>query len=599
MTNKIENCNKDVENTISSYDKTPFIRVDEKSEESVSGWEKIVSRLKKQIEELKKPDAVIVINYYPGVNEEELFQHLIQPLDITNSFNANNLFKTEAEIKQLTYPDVTDDPVFGYITRLTFKDFFDEKKFRSSQQHLKSIKGLSLVFGYAASLLVSTPSLLIYADMPRWELQLRYRRKEVNNIGLNNKGEKPSLQYKRGFFVDWRVADKLKKETIAQWDYVLDTTKSLFPVMVSGNAYRSALQKTIQQPFRIVPFFDPGPWGGQWMKEVCDLDRKTINYAWCFDCVPEENSLLLKFGDIIFETPSINLVFYQSKQLLGEAVQARFGDEFPIRFDFLDTMEGGNLSLQVHPTTEYAQEHFGMHYTQDESYYILAAKEDSCVYLGLKTDTNPELMVAELEEAQGKAIDFNVEKHVAKWPVKKHDHILIPAGTVHCSGANSMVLEISATPYIFTFKLWDWGRMDLDGKPRPIMINHGKNVIDWSRTEEWVNKNLINTVEKVAEGEGWIEEKTGLHEREFIETRRHWFSKPVYHIANGSVNVFNLIEGKEAIIESPKGKFNPFVIHYAETFIIPASIEEYTISPYGESEGQLIGTIKAFVRHNS
>jgi mannose-6-phosphate isomerase class I len=262
-------------------------------------------------------------------------------------------------------------------------------------------------------------------------------------------------------------------------------------------------------------------------------------------------------------------------------------------------MKGGNLSLQVHPTTEYIQEHFGMHYTQDESYYILDAGDDSCVYLGLKTDTNPELMVVELEEAQERSIDFNVEKHVAKWPVKKHDHILIPAGTVHCSGANSMVLEISATPYIFTFKLWDWGRMDLDGKPRPIKINHGKNVIDWSRTEEWVNKNLINTIEKVAEGEGWVEEKTGLHEREFIETRRHWFSKPVYHRANGSVSVFNLIEGKEAIIESPNGRFKPFLVHYAETFIIPASIEEYTISPYGVSEGQLIGTIKAYVRHNS
>ena len=107
-------------------------------------------------------------------------------------------------------------------------------------------------------------------------------------------------------------------------------------------------------------------------------------FAWCFDCVPEENSLLLQFGNVIFETPSINLVFNQSEKLLGNAVQARFGDEFPIRFDFLDTMDGGNLSLQVHPTTEYIQEKFGMHYTQDESYYMLDAGDDACVYLGFK-----------------------------------------------------------------------------------------------------------------------------------------------------------------------------------------------------------------------
>lgn len=591
--------NKDLKNRLSFYDKTPFIEVDEKAKETASGWAEIVSCLKKSVKGLNMTDMIIVLDYYPGVNEEELLQYLIKPLQITNSFNTNDLFKTQEEIKQLTYPDVTDDPVFGYITRLTLKDFFDEKKFCNCQARLKSLKGLSLVFGYGASLLVKDPALLIYVDMPRWELQLRYRRKQINNLGLNNKGEKASLQYKRGFFVDWRVADKLKKATMPKWDFVLDTAKALFPVMVLGDAYRYALQKVIQQPFRVVPFFDPGPWGGQWMKEVCDLDSDKVNYAWCFDCVPEENSLLLKFGSSIFETPSINLVFYQPKQLLGEAVQARFGDEFPIRFDLLDTMKGGNLSLQVHPTTEYIQEHFGMHYTQDESYYLLDAEEGSYVYLGLKTHADAKSMVSELEEAQKKEADFDTEKHVAKWPVKKHDHILIPAGTIHCSGANCMVLEISATPYIFTFKLYDWGRMDLDGNPRPIKINDGKNVIDWTRTEKWVKENLINRVEKVAEGEGWKEEKTGLNEREFIETRRHWFSKPIRHKANGSVNVFNLVEGKEAIVESPKGRFKPFIVHYAETFIIPASIEEYTIRPYGESEGQLIGTIKAYVRKNS
>ena len=102
----------------------------------------------------------------------------------------------------------------------------------------------------------------------------------------------------------------------------------------------------------------------------------------------------------------------------------------------------------------------------------------------------------------------------------------------------------------------------------------------------------------MAEGDGWIEEHTGLHECEFIETRRHWFTKPVLHKTDGSVSVLNLVEGREAIVESPTGEFDPFVVHYAETFIIPESVKQYTIRPYGESEGKQCATIKAFVKHN-
>ena len=334
------------------------------------------------------------------------------------------------------------------------------------------------------------------------------------------------------------------------------------------------------------------------MQEVCDLDPTIPNYGWCFDCVPEENSLYLKFENATLEIPSINLVFAHPRELLGAAVYKRFGDEFPIRFDFLDTMGGGNLSLQVHPLTEYIQQAFGMQYTQDESYYMLDTKEDAHVYLGLKEGIKAEEMLADLDASQTTG-RFDAAKHAGVYPVKKHDHVLIPAGTLHCSGKNSMVLEISATPYIFTFKLWDWGRLGLDGKPRPINIRHGKKVIQWDRTESWVKANLLNQVSVVSTGDGWVEERTGLHELEFIETRRHWFTKPVPHHTGGGVNVLNLIEGREAIVESPTGAFEPFIVHYAETFIVPAAVGAYTIRPFGEGESCRCGTIKAFVRGNT
>ena len=254
------------------------------------------------------------------------------------------------------------------------------------------------------------------------------------------------------------------------------------------------------------------------------------------------------------------------------------------------------MSLQVHPLTEYIQDAFGMHYTQDESYYILDAGEDACVYLGVKEGVRPDELIGSLRAAQKKGGDFDASRFVNRLPVKKHDHVLIPAGTLHCSGKNAMVLEISATPYIFTFKLWDWGRVGLDGVPRPVHIDHGRHVIRYDRTTPWVEENLVHRETEVARGDGWREERTGLHKLEFIETRRHWFSKPVLHHTGGSVNVLNLIEGEEAVVESPSGAFKPYAVHYAETFILPASVGEYTIRPCGSSEGKEIATIKAYVR---
>ena len=453
-----------------------------------------------------------------------------------------------------------------------------------------------LIIGTGAALIVPEPDVLVYADMARWEIQMRQRRGEVENLGADNLKESPSLKYKRAFFVDWRAADRLKKTLLPRIDFLLDTNDSKAPKMISGALFREGLKIAAHRPLRVVPYFDPGPWGGHWMEEVCDLPKYKPNHAWCFDCVPEENSLLLGFGDARVEIPSQDLVYAHPRELLGDAVHGRFGAEFPIRFDFLDTMGGGNLSLQVHPLTEYVQDRFGLNYTQDESYYLLDAGGDGTVYLGLREGIEPKAMLRDLRVAQDGGAPFPADRYVNIFSAAKHDHFLIPAGTVHCSGKNSMVLEISATPYIFTFKLWDWGRLGLNGLPRPIHLDHGAANIQWDRTTDWVRQNLLNQISEIVSGPGWREERTGLHEREFIETRRHWFTGRVPHHTNGGVNVLNLVEGREAVVESPTDAFAPFVVHYAETVIIPAAVGDYTIRPYGESEGKECSTIKAFVK---
>ena len=580
---------------MSNYNKMPFFPADG---EMFTGWESIRERLKTEINAGKSERYILVVECYQGVYHHELLEGF-KGLNPDLFIQSEDAFYPEEKIREITYPDVTDDAIFGYITRLTYDKLLDPEKVNALRAEIKNATGLVIVYGHAAAIVAEESDCLVYADMARWEIQLRQRKREVNNIGVKSADEAPGIQYKRAFFVDWRMCDKLKQQLFEKAVYWLDTNKANNPKMILTQTLLSGLEKIVKSPFRTVPYFDPGPWGGQWMKDVCGLDKTKQNFAWSFDGVPEENSLLLKIDNEIFEIPSINLVFYKSTELLGEPVESRFGKEFPIRFDFLDTMEGGNLSLQVHPTTQYIRDTFGMNYTQDESYYMLDAKDDATVFLGLKTGINGDEMITDLQLAQDTGGKFDAEKYVHVFPAKKHDHFLIPNGTIHCSGINGMVLEISATPYIFTFKLYDWGRLGLDGEPRAINIEHGSKVINWERNTEYCLDQLVNQIELIAEGDGWREERTGLHKNEFIETRRHWFTKKALHQTNDSVNVLNLVEGTEAIVESPTNAFEPFVVHYAETFIVPAAVGEYTIRPYGKSEGQQCATIKAYVRHKA
>jgi mannose-6-phosphate isomerase class I len=581
----------------SNYDKSPFIPVPCPADACVTGWDAIANRLRQSIANRASRKTVVVVECYTGMDESGVLRELQQQLQPALTLPARKAMLSPEKIDSLVAPFLGgDDPVFGFLSGLTLPQFFDEENLWSYRTHVEKVdEGLVLIVGCGASL-IADGDILVYADLARWEAQLRFRRNEASNLGVDNSSLAASLQYKRAFFVDWRVCDRWKRPLINKWDFVLDTNNPREPKLADGESVRRGLRHAVTRPFRVVPFFDPAPWGGQWMKEFCDLDRNAKNYGWCFDCVPEENSLLLKFGGTLFEIPSIDLVFNQPQALLGEAVHARFGDEFPIRFDFLDTMGGGNLSFQVHPLTEYIQQYFGMHYTQDESYYMLDAGPDAGVYLGLRENVNRVAMARDLEVAQAGGAPFQAEKYANRFPAKKHDHFLIPAGTVHCSGAQSMVLEISATPYIFTFKMWDWGRLGLDGKPRPIYLQHGLANVQWDRDTNWTKQNLVNRFEPLGSGDGWREERTGLHEREFIETRRHWFTKTVPHDTRGGVNVLNLVEGNKAIVESPNGAFEPFIVHYAETFIVPAAVGRYTIRPADPAAGQELATIKAFVR---
>ena len=571
------------------YRRFPTIEITGHDGEAVSGAERVLERISAACSGTK---TVIVAECYPGVDQDALLG-LLRPLNFAEIINSDCCAVPPEEIDAAIERDLTDDPVFGIMTTRRLEEFFPPENLEAARGRVDGIKeGRVLVYGVGASL-ICRGDVLVYADITRWEIQLRYRR-GMENWRTAKHGLPQREKVKRGYFAEWRWADRVKRGLMDGMDLYLDMSTEGKCAMVSGAAYRDALCQASAQPFRLVPYFDPGVWGGDWMKRHFGLPENGSNYAWSFDGVPEENSLLLDFGGAAVQTPAVNLVWYRPVELLGDRVHARFGREFPIRFDMLDTVHGQNLSLQVHPLTEYIQQEFNMHYTQDESYYILDAEGgDSCVFLGVRTGAEPEAMISALDEAQNGGAPFPAGEFVNRIPVKKHDHLLIPAGTVHCSGANTMVLEISATPYIFTFKLWDWGRLDLDGKPRPIHLKHGAANIQWNRNTEWVKANLVNAVTEVYRDERGSVERTGLHEREFLDTFRVNTDSELPVRRNGSVHMMNLVEGRRALLVSTEGRFRPFELRYAETCIVPEAAGGYKMtSPDGEPVLAIIACVR-------
>ena len=586
---------------MSSYDKSPFVAVPGGDGAAVEGWDAIAGWLGRAVATRGGAQTLLTVECYPGVDEMGVFAALQKRLRPECAMLAADALLDPAAVDGLVSGPLGADPVFGRLSSLELPQFFDPEraaKLRAAAAEWKA--GLCLIVGCGAEVLAAggwpaAKRVLVYADLARWEAQLRFRRGGAN-LGGGNEGATAAAKYKRAFFVDWRAADRWKMPLLARCDFVLDTNQSPAPKLAEGAAVRTGLRHVATRPFRVVPCFDPAPWGGQWMKRIFNLDPGAPNYGWCFDCVPEENSLVLGLGAVRLELPALDLVLAHPTELLGKGVYGRFGAEFPIRFDLLDTMGGGNLSFQVHPLTEFARREYGLSYTQDESYYLLDAGPDASVVLGLREEVNPAEMLSSLQAAQAGVAAFAADRFANRWPARKHDHFLIPAGTVHCSGANAVVLEISATPYLFTFKLWDWGRLGLDGQPRPIHLAEGAANIRWERRTELTRRELINAVVPLGRGPGWREERTGLHAAEFIETRRHWFTGTVEHDTAGTLNVLNLVEGEAVVVESPVGAFAPFEVHYAETFIVPAAVGRYTIRPAGDTGGREYATLKAFVR---
>jgi len=252
---------------------------------------------------------------------------------------------------------------------------------------------------------------------------------------------------------------------------------------------------------------------------------------------------------------------------------------------------GPTYSCQAHPRVDYIRDEFGEPFTQDETYYIVACEPGAQVFLGLRDDADVARFKEDALAARDRAIPFEIADYVNSLPSAPHDLFLIPSGRAHCSGADNLVLEISATPYIYTFKIYDYLRNDLHGNLRHVHLDHAFANIGATRTAPWVQEHLVPTPVALREGTTWGEYRIGDIDQLFFAIHRLEFSDEIADRTEGKFVALNMVEGERCEILTHGNK--PVELRFAESIVIPATVGDYALRNAG---GVPCKVVKAFVK---
>ncbi len=543
---------------------------------------------------MRRGTRVLVIDGFNGVDWKQFRTSLsigLGALGISAAWHAmEESLKAPETIGEHLAPFLGgDDPLFGRAYPFGPDHLFDAEKIANLRTTValarsEASHSLTIVSGCCAGL-VELWDELWYLDIPKDVVQGRARSGLVTNLG-DDRSRTFGEFYKRSYFCDWPMLNRMKRRLLPDIGVFVDVQDSSTPTAMTGGDFRATLHELAESPFRVRPWFFPGPWGGQFMKGHMGLDATQPNYAWSFELIVPENGITLEKNGSRLEFSFDLLMYAEYRRVLGEEGGRQFLHEWPIRLDYLDTIDGGHLSTQCHPRLRYVQTQFGESFTQDETYYIVNARSDARVFIGLTDECDPAAFKHALQTSARDGQEVQIDRFVHSEPSKPHDLFLIPNGTVHCSGRGNLVLEISATTYIFTFKIYDYLRKDLNGELRPINIDRAFDNIRFERRPVWVRENLIARPRLLREGPGWKEYLLMDRPEFFYNIHRLEFEHECSYSTDDRGYAVNLVEGEQISVIAANG--NTYTLSYLESMLIPAAAGHVRLVNKGERPCKLV-----------
>lgn len=300
-------------------------------------------------------------------------------------------------------------------------------------------------------------------------------------------------------------------------------------------------------PLFFNPIFQYRIWGGDKLKTLFekDIPNDRIGESWELSGLSEAPSVV---ANGVYAGKNINELLQDfGNDILGVSIVEKYGNQLPLLFKLLDARE--QLSIQVHPNDALAQKRHNS-FGKTEMWYVVQADEGSELIAGF----NENISIDEFKSAIDTSTVTDLMKH---YEVKKGDTFFLETGTVHAIGAGIVIAEIQQTSDI-TYRIYDFDRIDQDGKKRQLHIEESLDAINFNANNAKVEKSLkaANTLVECPYFNTYeVQLKTG---NTYLVSNRPVFT--VFMVVNGSLE----LHYNEEIIAVKAG----------QTFLIPAALKD-------------------------